>query len=160
MISDKQVNSENRLKVEVTGRYVPTATSVIIDCSAILWVVHWPTQGTVQYIIGNHSCILRIMGKMKDADVYLIFDKYEYFSIKGVTRTARGKEASGHHQLSLSMHLPPQKVVLAVTYNKVQLVDVIVETLLAQKQQLTSTNHKLVVWSQGEIKSQLRSVME
>ena len=32
-----------------------------------------------------------------------------------------------------------------MTYNKVQLVDVIVETLLAQKQQLASTNHKLVV---------------
>ena len=42
------------------------------------------------------------------------------------------------------MHLPPQKVALAVTYNKIQLADVIVETLLAQKQQLASTNHKLV----------------
>ena len=41
------------------------------------------------------------------------------------------------------MHLPPQKVLLAVTYNKVQLVDVIMETLLAQKQ-LSSTIHKLV----------------
>ena len=43
------------------------------------------------------------------------------------------------------MHIPPQKVVLAVTYNKMQLVDVIVATLLAQKQQLSSTNHKLMV---------------
>ena len=31
------------------------------------------------------------------------------------------------------------------TYNKIQLVDVIVETLLAQKQQLSSTNQKVVV---------------
>ena len=50
-----------------------------------------------------------------------------------------------HHQLSQAMHLPPQKVALAVTYNNIQLVDVIVETLLAQKQQLSSTNHKFVV---------------
>ena len=50
-----------------------------------------------------------------------------------------------HNQLSQSMHIPPQKVVLAVPYNKIQLVDVIVETLLAQKQQLSSTNHKLMV---------------
>ena len=56
-----------------------------------------------------------------------------------------GKEASIHNQLSQSMNHPPQKVVLAVTYNTIQLVDVIVETLLAQKQQLLSTNHKLVV---------------
>ena len=34
---------ENKLKVEVTGRYEPKATSVIINGSAILWVVHWPT---------------------------------------------------------------------------------------------------------------------
>ena len=82
---------------------------------------------------------------MKDAGVYLILDRYEDYSIKRVTRIALGKEASRHHQLSQSMHLPPQKVVLAVTYNKIQLVDVIVETLRAQKQQLSSTNHKLVV---------------
>ena len=80
------------------------------------------------------------MGKIKDADVYLISDRYVDYSIKGVPRTARRKEASRHNQLSQSMHLPPQKVVLAVTYNNIQLVDVI---MLAQKQQLSSTNHKL-----------------
>ena len=79
-----------------------------------------------------------VIGKMKDAAVYLIFDRYE-----GVIRTALGKEASRHHQLSQSMHLPPQKVVLHVKYNKIQLVDM--EAQLSQKQQLASTNHKLVV---------------
>ena len=94
-------------------------------------MVHWPTQRTVQDIVGN--VVSYVIGKMKDADVYLIFDRYEDYSIKGVHRTARGKEASRHNQLSQSMQLPPQKVVLAVTYKKIQLVDVIVETLLAQK---------------------------
>ena len=37
------------------------------------------------------------------------------------------------------------KMVLAVTYNNTQLVDIIMETLLSQKQKLASTNHKLVV---------------
>ena len=78
---------ENKLKIEVTGRYAPKATSVIINGSAILWVVHWPTQGTVQYLVGN--VVSYVMGKMKDADVYLIFDRYEDDIIKGVTRTAR-----------------------------------------------------------------------
>ena len=36
-------------------------------------------------------------------------------------------------------------MVLAVTHNNIQLVDVIVDTLLAQKEQLASTNHKPVV---------------
>ena len=39
----------------------------------------------------------------------------------------------------------------SVTYNKVQLVDVIVETLLVQKQQLASINHKLVVTGRYQI---------
>ena len=75
----------------------------------------------------------------------MVFDRYEDCSIKRVTRTAQRKEASRHHQLSHSINVSPQKVVLAVTYNKLQLDDVIVETLLAQKQQLVSTNHKLLV---------------
>ena len=106
-------------------------------------MVHWPTQGTVQYIVRN--VVSYVMGNMKYADVYLIFDRYEDYSIKGVTRIAREKEASRHHQQSRSMHLQPQKVVLAVRYNKIQLVDVIVETLLSQKRRLASTNHKRVV---------------
>ena len=36
-------------------------------------------------------------------------------------------------------------MVLVVTYNNTQLVDIIMETLLSQKQKLASTNHKLVV---------------
>ena len=60
--------------------------------------------------------------------------------------SGRKQALTRHTQLSQSMHIPPQKVVLAaVTYNKTQLVDDIVETLLAQKQQLSSTNHKRMV---------------
>ena len=42
-------------------------------------------------------------------------------------------------------------MVLAVTYNTTQLVDVIVETLIAKKQQLASTNHKLVVTGRAPV---------
>ena len=78
------------------------------------------------------------------------------YNIKVITRTAQWNEASRHHQLSQSMHLPPQKVARGETYHKVQLVDVIVE-MLAQKQQLASTNHKLVI--QGELHYKLKYVM-
>ena len=43
------------------------------------------------------------------------------------------------------MHLPPQNVVLAVTYNKMQLVDIIVETLVEQKQQLVEISHVMTI---------------
>ena len=81
-------------------------------------------------------------------------------------RQVRRKHNQRNHSRSTgvgSKHTPstvtiiafaPQKVVLGQTYNNVQLVDVNVETLLAQKYHLESTNHKVVV--QGEIQSQLK----
>ena len=134
---------KNKLKVEITGRSAPKANIVIIDGSAVLWVIHWPTQGTVKDFIDN--VVSYVTTKMKEADVYLIFDRYETYSTKGVTRTARGKEASRHHQLSLSTQLPSQKVVLTVSYNKVQLIALIVDALQTQKDRIGLTNHKLVV---------------
>lgn len=77
--------------------------------------------------------------------MYLVFDRYVDYSIKGVTSTARVKEASRHHQLSRSILRPSQKVVLTVTYNKVQLIDLIVESLCEQRKQLKTTRQKLVV---------------
>ena len=140
---------KNKLKVEVPGRSAPKADSLIIDGSAILWVVHWPAHGTVKDYIDN--VVSYVTSKMKAADVYLIFDRYEDYSTKGVTRTARGKEASRRHQLSLSMQLPSQKVVLTVSYNKTQLIALIVDALQAQKDHLRSTNHKLVVTGQDPV---------
>ena len=134
---------KNKLKVEITGLSVPKANIVIIDGSAVLWAIHWPTQGTVKDFIENF--VSYIIPKMKEADVYLIFDRYETYSTKGATRTARGKEASRHHQLSLSTQLPSQKVVLTVSYNKVQLIALIVDALQTQKDRIGLTNHKLVV---------------
>ena len=134
---------KNKLNVDVPARTAPKATSVIIDGSAILRVVHWSTQGAVQQFIDNF--VAYVTRKMKDSDVYLVFHRNVDYSIKGVTRTARVKEASRHHQLSRSMLLPSQKVVLTVTYNKVQLIDLIVETLREQGKQLKTTRHKLVV---------------
>lgn len=122
------------LKVEITGRSAPKANIVIIDGSAVLWVIHWPTQGTVKDFIDN--VVSYVTTKMKEADVYLMFDRCKTYSTKGVTRTARGKEASRHHQLSLSTQLPSQKVVLTVSYNKVQLIVLIVDAPQIQKDRI------------------------
>ena len=69
------------------------------------------------------------VAKKMDTNVYLVFDRYFDYSIKGVTYLERGKEASSRHQFSRLMLLPPQKITLTVTSNKVQLFDLIVKTL-------------------------------
>lgn len=56
---------KNNLKNEMTGRSAPKANIVIIDGSAVLWVIHWPTQGTVKEIIVN--VVSYVTTKMKEA---------------------------------------------------------------------------------------------
>ena len=56
--------------------------------------------------------------KVQESDVYLVFHRYMEYSIKDNTRNTRQK--------GLTMPLPPQKVLLTVTQNKIQLIDLIV----------------------------------
>ena len=95
------------------------------------------------------------MGNMKDADVYLISDRYEEYNIKEITRTARRKESSIHHQLSQSMHLPPQKVVLSLWHSTKYSSSMSSWKLCLH---ITNNYHQPIInsWSQGEIQSQLR----
>ena len=64
-----------------------------------------------------------------------VFDRYYDYSIKSGTRYSRaGKQASRQHALNMSTPLPPQMVVLIVTENKKQLIDMICHQLLERKQ--------------------------
>ncbi len=55
-------------------------------------------------------------------------------------------------KLSLQTPLPPQKVVLTVTRNKIQLINIICEQLILIYQQHHSNDiHRLVITSQGEV---------
>ena len=57
----------------------------------------------------------------------MVFDRYVSYSIKGEARLARaGQHANRRHKLSLQTPLPPQKVVLTVPENKIQLIDIII----------------------------------
>ena len=58
-------------------------------------------------------------------------DRYIKTSTKQMTRSSRsGNDASRKHQLNLHTTLPTQKVVLTVTYNKEQLIDLICQYLV------------------------------
>ena len=74
-----------------------------------------------------------------------MFDRYFEYSIKSVTRSTRsGQHASRRHRLSLSSPLPPQKVILTVTENKSQLLDLLCVELVNKGRQ-EGLKHKLVV---------------
>ena len=58
-------------------------------------------------------------------DVYLIFDRYRDFSIKGVTRSERAKNTAFRHNFSLKTVLPDREKALGSTSNKIQLIEII-----------------------------------
>lgn len=115
---------KKKLQVEVSDRLSSSPDAFIIDGCAVLWVIRWPTKGTVE------DFILNLLGyvneRLKSCNTYLVFDRYHEKSIKNATRTARaGKEASRRHKLDLHKPLPAQKVVLNVTEKKLQLIKLI-----------------------------------
>lgn len=88
-----------------------------------------------------------LVKKLKDSDVYLIFDRYPDYSTKSVTRDARECTASRVFQLSEQAPLPPQNVILTVSKNKIQLMSMICSNITKDKtfQSQHSARHKLVI---------------
>ncbi|KAG0723713.1 hypothetical protein GWK47_042084 [Chionoecetes opilio] len=89
---------------------------------------------------------------MQKGDVYLVFDRYYEYSTKDVTRSARNTEASRVHQLKVTTELPSQKVILTVTENKKQLIDIICTELKGDVSFHRNhiQNHKLIITSQDK----------
>ena len=130
---------KKKLQVENSARLVLPTNVAIVDGCAMLWVIPWPSsKGNVEHFIINViSYFNRLLQKCK---THIIFDRYYEQSTKNCTRKSRaGAVASRQHQLTLTIPLLPQKVLLSVTENKVQLIDLI------WKYQLSDSGTKLVV---------------
>ncbi len=103
----------------------------------------WPNKGTVlDYITAFAKYIDVYVCK---SDTYLVFDRYHEMSTKEIMRRTRaGKEASRKHRLSLSTPLPSKKIILTVTSNKSQLIDLICQFIFDNMDGIGKGN-KLVV---------------
>ena len=51
---------KNSLKVEVSKRLITSPTAIVMDVSAVLWTVDWPTHGTVGTFISGFKAWLRL----------------------------------------------------------------------------------------------------
>ena len=105
---------KKRLAREASSRIVETnQAAVVLDGSAILWVVYWPAKGTVVDFVINFKKY--ISNKLYESDVYLLFDRYRDYNTKSVTRVtreARASDGSRLYQLLENTPLPSQKAVL------------------------------------------------
>ena len=131
-IAKSKSTMKKKLQVEVAFCVSDKSDGVILDGCAILWVIHWPSDGTVrdfvdgfnQYVVKMATC----------SHLNLIFDRYKNCSIKSKTRSSRAGAASREYQLSLDMPMPPQSVMLTGTQNKEQLIEFIVSELTKKVQ--------------------------
>ena len=81
---------------------------LIIDRSAILYIVHWPVNGTVSDYTNNFKSYIKKI--LPDGDAYFILTDM-YRLVRKVTQDPTGKKASILYQLTVGMHLPTQNVV-------------------------------------------------
>ena len=88
----------------------------------------------------NYNC-LRTCALSLPRQLYTF--RYKADSRKESTRNGRGKGASRVYSLRNTTRLPPQKVMLTVTINKVQLIDLICEDMAFHKDDFSQ--HKLVL---------------
>ena len=110
-------------------------------------MISWPSQGVVQDYIDNF--IHYIKQKLAKGDVYLVFDRYNEYSIKDVAKCCREETGSKKYKLRPDTTQPKKTIVLTVTTNKVQLIDVICQQLCVKIQNLPlseeGTMHKFVL---------------
>ena len=65
---------KNTLKVDVSSCSAERGTdATFLDGCAVLWVIPWPTSGTVQDYLDQFRSYLHKF--LKTSDVYLVFDR-------------------------------------------------------------------------------------
>ncbi|KAH9502367.1 hypothetical protein Btru_075508 [Bulinus truncatus] len=90
---------KQKLQVEHSARNSPAPHVVVVDGCALLWIIHWPVNGTLQDFVDGF--IMYIMKILTQHDVYVVFDRYFQYSIKSVTRSGRAaKSATRQHKLN------------------------------------------------------------
>ena len=116
--ADSKSDLKKDLKVEISSRLQPNADAVIIDGGAMFWAIHWPTNGTVNDLV--EAVKVHALRFYMNSDVYLIFDRYHQYSIKGNPRKSRSDDLTAQHQLSTATPLPSQMVALGswLLFNK------------------------------------------
>ena len=135
---------KNALKCVVSNRNIKF-DSIIIDGNAMLHsAIHWPKGAEVKKLVEAVSAYIFTI--LKEADVYLIFDRYYTLSIKSDTRRYRQGMYIKEHKLMETTQLPSKEAALGSIKNKTQLIELISMGLLSMAKS-REFQQKLVVTS-------------
>ena len=146
-LAKQKADLKNTLKEEVSLRTCLSGNTVVLDDCAFLWSVHWPKAGNVRNFVNVFKGY--VMKFLHKSNVFLIFDRYHDYSIKGVTRQDCVGNARHSHNLPSSTPLPSKEVTLHSTETKKQLIELLAEGLLKVYTNALCEK-KLVITSQSE----------
>ena len=103
-LAKQKADLKNTLKKEVSLRTCLSENAVVLDGFALLWSVRWPKAGNVSNLVNVFNDY--VMKFLHKSNVFLKFDRYHDYSIKGVTRQDHVGNARRSHNLSLPTLLP------------------------------------------------------
>ena len=121
--SESKSDLKKAVQVDTSVRLESTSNAVIIDGCAQVWATSWPTSGTIKDLReALHHLVLPYL--TTNTYVYLVFDRYCKYSIKGLTRAQRTGSIASNHVLSLSTLISSKEDTMLSTGNKVQIIDI------------------------------------
>ncbi|KAL8571528.1 hypothetical protein ACOMHN_056823 [Nucella lapillus] len=124
---------KNKIKIVCGVRNKPSPSVVVLDGCAILWTVPWPAA-PAQVSAFINAAITTILRRADNTSVlHVVFDCYFELSTKVCCRTSRQKGNSRVFTLTEDTPLPKESLVLNMTYNKKQLIQLIVDRLCAMQ---------------------------
>ena len=153
-VATRKATLKKNLQVEVSQRLTTRPTAMVIDVSALLWTLSWPSHGTVDTFISVFKVWLN--AQLQEADVHLCFDRYFDYSTKSSTRSVRAN-ATRVHQLDQKTPLPARDAVLKNSSNKKQLNTLICEGILSDDNflQRATNGHQLVLTADNDLPTQV-----
>lgn len=154
-IAESKSDLKNQLGVTISRRAFGTPTHIIIDVSAFLWTLKWPSKGKFAEVIVEVKKCLRDMLKL--SDVHWIQDRYRDFSPKSACRISRTADvATRCHELRLDMPIIEKNYVLKCIPNKVKLNQLMYDSLTTDEEFLkeATKNHKLIIMNDNTIPDQ------
>ena len=91
---------------------------------------HWPLEGVVEDLAVVYFNY--VMAHLTEHDVYLVFDRYYDYIIKGVTRAEGTKNVALKYTLPLKTRLQKREIALASMYSKIQLIHLFAKYIISK----------------------------
>ena len=129
------------LKIEVSRRSVGNPNVIIVDFSALLYHIEWPTKGKLSDV--TNAILHWLNPLLEHSDVYIVCDRYYNKSPKGWLREVRSGDRA--------QHMFMEATILGVTENKIQILNHVFKDIpLALIKQLP-TNGRCVITGSSPI---------